>query len=298
MATEYDYGNYSSYSQDPTYRSLNTNFRSLFGSSFGDFDYNAYLSDAAYRKNIDDFAFSTARESDKARQPARFAALQQLREYFERGTQGGTFEQSGGEVDVRGIFEPLKAELGRLTDMQIRLGRGEISQGAERARKTATESLAGTGLGRSGVAAQTFQGIETEASRQTEKLGQEARLREAQGQFQIESQIRQLAYSEELRERGMNEQDIRDAAGFYRQLQGMQYQSMLEQAAQDDSWWDDWAPVFETLAGIGLMFVPGGQVAGAGIAAGGIAQYGQPAGPAGPNPNYQGGPYNPYWTGS
>lgn len=267
---EYDYGSYGSYSQDPTYRSLNANFRSLFGPSFGDFDYQAYLNDAAYRQNIDDFAFSTARESDKSRQPARYAALQQLKEYFERNTQGGTYEQTGGRIDVEGIFNPLKDQLAALTEQQIRLGRGEIAQGAERARKYATESLAGTGLGRSGVAAQTFQGIETEAARQGEKLGQEARLREAQGKLAIDQQIAQLSYSEELRKRGIKEQDIREAAGFYRQLQGLQYQTMLQMAATDDSWWDDWMPVFETIAGIGLSFVPGMQAAGVSMAAGGI----------------------------
>lgn len=266
MANEYDYGSYDSYSQDPEFQRLQAQFSGAFGGSFPTFSYEAWLSDPNYRTRIYEQA---------GRSPARSPVLQEILDYFKKKTEGSTFEQSGGSIDVAGIFNPLKDELSKLTEQQIRLGRADISQGAERARKYATEGLAGTGLGRSGVAAQTFQGIETKAADQQQQLSEGARLRETQGRMAIDQQIAQLSYQEELRKRSINEQDIQGATDFYRQLYALQYKSMLEQAAQDEggSWWDTWGPVFEIAAGVGLSFVPGGQAAGASLIAGGASQY-------------------------
>ena len=252
----YDYGSYSSYSQDPQFKRLQTEFAAAFGPSFPTFSWEAYTSDADYARRINEQI-----GMDASRAPGRQSALDAIRNYFTLNTEPTPFDLGGGKIDVEKLYGPLRDQVGKLAEGQIKSGTETITREAERARRMATEGLAGTGLGRSGVAAGTFQGLESERAGRVSDLTNQVRQRESETQFAISQQIADLKMKEELRQRGADEAFINSALDARRAMDMMSYQTMLDIAKDDasSSWWDQYV--------LPLLQV-GGQVAAAKVGGG------------------------------
>jgi hypothetical protein len=160
------------------------------------------------------------------------------------------------DIDLGGIFDPLRGNINELSAQSLRNQKANIGRAAEGAQDRAAEGLAGTGLGRSGVAAQQFQGI---ATRQQELLAsaegqvEEQRLK---AMFQIGFKEAQAEHELALGDLNYTRQQIADALGFDRLLFQMQFQAEIDMelaAAQNDGGW------FDDLIGIAtaaLPFVP------------------------------------------
>lgn len=191
------------------------------------------------------------------------------------GGLGTTFDRAGGAIDAASIFGPLKQQIDELTQENIRLGRAAVTRGAAQAKEFASESFAGTGLGRSGMAAGTFQRLGQETAGKLEETEMGALARGQAAKLAVDDRVAQLQFSEQLRERGMNEEDIRSATNFYRQMEYARFNMELAMAAQEPSFWEEWGPVFDIVGSIGgavvggLVGGPAGAVAGA-SAGGGI----------------------------
>jgi hypothetical protein len=103
----------------------------------------------------------------------------------------------------------------------------DISQAYRGASERASESLAGTGLGRSGVAANVFQGIETSRAGAVERaLGkiEEARVG---AQADVSMKEAQFDLSQKLAEQGWDAENIQNAIAFMRQMRFEEYQYQL-----------------------------------------------------------------------
>lgn len=236
----FDYTNYASYSQDPEFQRLEAMFSGLFGSNFPQFSYEAFIGDSAYRQRI----FGQIQDPDDlALVPARTQALNALTSFFERKIEGDAFEKAGGPIDVSGVFEGLAGDIRQRRETEIQAGRADVSRSREGALRAAQETIAGTGLGRSGVQAGVARAFATDKARAIDRVGERARVRETQALLEVERRIRELEYSEELRERGVNEQTIRDAIAFDRIVQQMTNEFAFQQALQEKSFWDYFVPI-------------------------------------------------------
>jgi hypothetical protein len=169
-----------------------------------------------------------------------------------------TFDLSGGSIDIDAIFAGLKGEIDALIDQQIQAGRADISLGSARAQDLARESFAGSGLGRSGLAAGTFSGIAQAREGKLEGLTQGLRAKGAAAQLAVSDKAAALEFAEQLRERGENEEDIRSALNFQRQMALRRFQSSLEIAANEPTFWEEWGPIFEIVGNIGAAYVGAG----------------------------------------
>lgn len=250
------------YRSDPVYQRLNSAYRAAFGAgNFGDFDYDAFMSDPKYSGNIYDtiMAEPSGRTSNVG---LKAKALDDLLRYFEQQQNGSGFEP----MDLRGLFDPLREKIGQAGEEAKSRVASDINRSARGSTERATEALAGTGLGRSGVAAQTFTGIQEQ--RQDLMAKAQGQIDQAVMAQELETYRKEaeLEYQEKLMERNWDLKQIEDALQFDRQLMLMAFQADAQYT--EESWWDSWGSVLGTVAGIGLMFVPGGQVAGAGLVAG------------------------------
>lgn len=231
------------YRNDPEFLRLQSQFSAAFGAqNFPEFDYQKFLTDPAYAGNI----YGVLNSGSVEGRPAKAAALNELLAYFKAKTEPSQFEESGGTIDVEAIYAPLRERISELSAQQLQAGRADISRGAARATDVAQEALAGTGLGRSGVAAQSISGIASEAAQRQEAFGERVRGREMAAQLALEKQIRTLQYQEEFTERGANLEEARRAAEQQYYLDSLQFQALIQVAAEGDtSFWEDWGGVFE-----------------------------------------------------
>ena len=250
---------YDIYSQDPEFQRLQTAFTGAFGSSFPTFSYEEFSKNPQYQEWI-----YNQITGDKA--GIKQAALNDILGYFDEST----FNKAGGEIDVQGIFGPLKDELKNLTEMQIQRGVADVSRGQARATELGQESLAGTGLGRSGASAQMFSDIARRGEEKKADIALAAREREAQARLAIDTKISDLQFQEKLQERGMNANDILSATNFRRQMQLLYTQTMMEMAANEPSFWEEWGPVFE-IAGGAAAFAFGQPALGTALVKGGVS---------------------------
>jgi hypothetical protein len=239
----YDYSMYGSYSQDPEFQALQSSFASAFGSSFPTFSYEAYQADPGYREGIKNQIFRDGPGSARG----RTEILAEMVDFFER-KQAETrdiFEETGGAIDVSGIYGDLSDDVRKVAERQLAGGRAELSRTTAGAQDQAREAIAGTGLGRSGVQAGTARQIAERQAGAFERLGEATRARQAEAETAIAQRIADLTYSEELRQRGMSEETIRSAIQFQRLMTQMETEYKYQQALQEKDWWDYLAPVLQ-----------------------------------------------------
>lgn len=223
--------------QQQQYQILNTRYRNLFGSgNFGDFDYQAYLNDPKYSETI----WGTATRGDNS--GAKQQALQELINFFKE-SQNPSFQT----IDPKPYFDPLRGDIDKYAGQSLTNQYAAINQASQGAEGRATEALAGTGLGRSGVAVNTFQGIAERRADSMEAAARGVEDARARAQLAISMKEAEFAISEQLGQRGWNLQNIQDAVSFQRDLWRMQFQSDIQQSEED--WSDTWGPVIGAALG-------------------------------------------------
>jgi len=172
-------------------------------------------------------------------------------------------------IDFASIFGDLKAQVDALTQQQLLLGRSDISQGAARATDVANEAFAGSGLGRSGVAAGTFQNIAQKRESDLQRFSQSARLQGDQAKLAIDETVSRLEADQKIREFESDEEQRRHVRNVKSQMELMTRESLLTIAANDSTFWEEWGPVFDLIGGA-VSLIPGGSaVAGIGTRIGG-----------------------------
>lgn len=222
------------YFQDPEYQRLLNEFRGAFGSSFNTFSWEQFNADPEYSQRI-------YNQIGGENGPAKQMALQNLKDYFQNRTEGGIFEKSGGQIDVASLFSPLKSSVSELAAQARQSGMANISRQAAGAQRRATESLAGTGLGRSGAAAGGFAAIENQRTSAVDRLLERVQGYEMQAKLDIDRKIADLQMSEELRKRGMKADEIAQTLAFNRSLYSMQFGNLLQESADaQKDFWDTW----------------------------------------------------------
>jgi hypothetical protein len=237
-----------------------------------DFSLDRFLSDESYRNSLQARANinllpGTKRETDE--ELSRLLGLSTSEQQAK-----GAFEK----IDLAPIFDPLKGDINQITGQQLQSSKANISRQAAGAQERATEGLAGTGLGRSGVAAQQFG--EVEGRRQDLLAGaeQEIEARRLQALFKVSQAQAQAEYSEELQKRGWTLKQVDDALGFDRQLFAMQFGAELQAELEGDAsslfadLVDIGTGIMQIGAGAASMF--GGNPAGAAGVAGGAVRIG------------------------
>lgn len=230
---------------NPEFQRLNAQFSAVFPGLTG-FNYRAYLTDPSYARKV---------HNAVGGDPGRQRALDEILRTSGRLLEGTEFDKAGGTIDVEALYAPLRERLGQLTEQQLRAGSAEISRGAAGATEQAQEALAGTGLGRSGVAAQSFSNIASEAAQRQEGFRERVRERGAAAQIEVDRQVAQLKYQEAFTKRGANLEDSRRAAEQQYYLDQLQFTTLLDIATQEDSsFWEDWGPVFESVGTIVSLF--------------------------------------------
>lgn len=248
---------------DPKFEEVSTRFQQLTGMDFLD-----YLADSSWDTQYSQPGYlrlpvgpgGDPNEVGKygavveAWRQSNQAGIQRLR--TSRGTS--TFWGAGGPIDVEAIFGPLKGQIDELTRQSTQAGRASITRGAQQAEEFASESLAGTGMGRSGIGAGTFQRIGQGVAEKIEASDAAVRQRGDEAKMKVDEQAATLQFAEGLRERGYNEEDIRSAINFRRQMALAELQSSLEIAANEPTFWEEWSPLFEIVGNIGAAYIGGG----------------------------------------
>ena len=188
----------------------------------GGFDISRYQSDPQYRRFIEQIA---------GQSPISRKALDDVLDFYEQRPGG---YQSFKPTDLGAIFDPLRGEIGKISDQSLQRAKGEISKSTAGAEQRATEALAGTGLGRSGVAQAGFSDIGERRVQAIADVTAAAEERRSQALLNLEFQKAQLQYQEELAKRNFSQEQIRDAMSFDRALFTMQYQTALQESLQPD----------------------------------------------------------------
>jgi len=238
--------------QQQQYQLLNTQYRNLFGSgNFGDFDYNAYLNDPRYSQTI----WGTA--SQGGNQAQKQQALTALTNFFSGVGPGAVGGDKGfTPIDPKPFFDPLRGDIDKYAGQSLMNQNAQINQARTNATNQATEAFAGTGLGRSGVAAQTFQGIAERGASEMEEASRGIEQARTAAQLALSMKEAEFSISEQLSGRQWNQEQIMSAIGFQRSLWGMQFQSDIRESEED--WTDTWGPVIGAALGAAGSFVPTG----------------------------------------
>lgn len=218
-----------------TYQNLNARFRSAFGSNnFGDFDFNAYMTNEAYRNNIN----STAGQFDGgvggAKQMAeRMSVLQEMNQFFQ-GNPGQAFQ----EIDPSEAMDALREQVGGLADQQRTNAQRDVNYAYDGAEDRASEALAGTGLGRSGAAAQGFERIAAQrAAAEAGALGGIEANRLA-AMENIAFQEANFKLDQKLRGQGWDLEMAQATVNLQHQMQMLERQYQLEDEYNPSSWFD------------------------------------------------------------
>lgn len=235
------------------YQRLNAEFRGAFGSNFGDFNWAEYLANP----QATDYQASTVRNSDPqslANQQRRSQALANIKNFFSQ------VQEAPQQIDPTPYFDKARSEIGDLYDQQRIQATGDINRAFRGGENRATEALAGTGFGRSGVAVNEFQNLEGQrtsaeasalSSVETARLATEQKLAFDQMQFSL---------NQELLDQGWEKQMIDDALNFQRQMQLANFQAALQY--EPSSWLETFGSLAEIGANIGLAFAGIGPVLG------------------------------------
>lgn len=223
--------------QQQQYQILNTKYRNLFGSqNFGDFDYQAYLNDPRYSQTI----WGTA--SQGGNQAAKQQALQDIVNFFKE-QQNPAFKP----IDPKPYFDPLRGDIDKYAGQSLTNQYAAINQSSAGAEDRLTEALAGTGLGRSGVAQNALTGIAQHRSEAMEAAARGVEDARARAQLAISMKEAEFSISEQLAGRGWNLSQIQDATNFQRDLWRMQFESDLRESEED--WSSTWGPVIGAAIG-------------------------------------------------
>lgn len=215
------------------YLALNSAFRQAYGAgNFGDFDYYDYLTNPETQRIINETmnAMPTGAED---RRPMKQKALQDLIDFFQRRSGG---PQGFNRIDIGGLIDPLRAESNQLADTALQTGRARISQAFEGGTERATEALAGTGLGRSGVGVETILGSELRRSAAQTAFENDVEMERANRQYQLAVEEMKLKLSEDLAQRGYEQGFIEDAQKFQ---EALLLQSFQNAANYDPGSWLD-----------------------------------------------------------
>jgi hypothetical protein len=232
--------------QQAQYQLLNTRYRNLFGSSnFGDFDYQAYTSDPTYSQRIWSIATQGGNQQQKQQ------ALSEITDFW-KNVQSPNFQT----IDPKPYFDPLRGDIDKLAGQSLQNAQGQISQNYTNAQNQASNALAGTGFGRSGVAVNAFQGLAERGANELSDAAQGIEEARAKAQLAISMKESEFALSEQLAGRSWDLSNIKDAVAFQRQLWGMQFESDLQQSEED--WADTWGPVIGAALGTVSFPIGGG----------------------------------------
>jgi len=221
--------------QQEEYKRLNAEYRALFGAgNFGDFDYNAYLNDPKYAQTVQGTIYQGGNRTQKQ------LALNKLTDFF-KGVGPGQNEERFQPIDLNPIFDKLGGEINKSADQSLLAQQEAIQRRSERSQEQAKYALAGTGLGQSGVAADTFQGIGQEAVQQERQAAQNVEIARSNAQNELNFKRAQMEYAESLRVLEWKEEDIRAALDFDRMLYKMQFgtDEALRLEEQAGGGWED-----------------------------------------------------------
>lgn len=242
-------------------------FRKTYGMERGQagvdqgFDISRYRQDPQYRQFVEKMA---------GQNPVARKSLDDILNFYEQRPGGYQAFQS---TDLSKIFDPLRGEIGKISDESLQRAKGEISKSTAGAEERATEALAGTGLGRSGVAQEGFADIGKQRIQAIENVTAAAEQRRSEAMLNLEFQKAQLQYQEELSKRNFSHEQIQDALGFDRTLFQMQFGAALQESMQPDEpgFFESFlGSVLPTALNIGAGFLVGGP---AGAIAGGVAGF-------------------------
>jgi hypothetical protein len=217
----------------PAYSRMEAQFHLHFGA---DKDFFRYLTDGAYATQVFEGRFRENPNADVAARIHGFVTGE-LR-FFRRELES---LQAFEPIDLDPIFDPLRGEVSNIAAQGLQARKSAIGRESAGAQTRAAEGLAGTGLGRSGVAAQQFSDISTRTQDLLAGAESEVETQRLQAMFQIGLKQAQTEYSEELAERNYTLEQINDALAFDRELFMMQFGAELqaELAADESSWFAD-----------------------------------------------------------
>ena len=254
MATDqYTYGNYQNVLDPGAYaqfQQLNARWNSLFP-SFSNFDYSRYLNDPGYAAEIQHNISSNPR-GDIDNRASKAQAFQEMLDFFgkQSGAAGSVFPKITDE-QITGYFDPLRSQTNELAGQQRQQVSGDINRASAGATQGATEALAGTGLGRSGVAANTFQGIETNKANATAGALDKVETARVQQQLAITAQEQSFKMDQDLRKQGFEVQDIQSMKNFWQQISMMNFESAA--AFEPSSWLDTFGGIVDLAVGSGFV---------------------------------------------
>ena len=224
---------------NPDFLRLERQFFQLFGS---DKDFFQYLSDPNYANSL----VPIGAENSRSLSGAAVQASDTLASFRGEASllaktlaAGSAFEK----IDLDPIFDPLRSDINAQAAQSLTAQKAAIGRESAGAQTRATEGLAGTGLGRSGVAAQQFSNISTRTQDLRAKATDKVEAARLAALVKIGYAQSQAEYKEALLDRNYTLQQINDALAFDRLLFQMQFQAELDTelaAAQNDgSWFDD-----------------------------------------------------------
>lgn len=269
-ARQYTFQNYQnvlSSSDYARFQQLNAQWNALFP-SFQNFDYNAVINNPqvaqAIQRNI-----SERPSGDIDNRAAKQQVFQQMMDFFGKatGATGKIFPKIGDE-EIRALYDPLRGGVNELAGQARRQVAGDINRASAGATERATEGLAGTGLGRSGVAARQFSGIEEQRALQTSGALERVESARMQQQLQIDQAEQNFRIQQELSEQGFDIDSIRAEQAFNYQLMAMNFEAALQY--DPGSWLDNFGDIVDigvglTQIGLAIFGGPPGAAAAAGI---------------------------------
>ncbi len=217
---------------------LNRQFQNAFGGDFGNFDYYQYLTNPEYARRIDYQASVSGKgPQGMINQQQRSQALNNMLNFF---------QQIAGQpekIDPSPIFDRVRGEIDALTGQRRKQVSGDVNRAFAGAETRVAESLAGTGLGRSGAAVSEFSNVATQRAMaeagalervESERLATEQHLAFQEMQFDL---------NQELIEQGYEQKMLDDALNFNRQLQLMSFEAALQY--EPSSWLETFGTVID-----------------------------------------------------
>jgi hypothetical protein len=274
------------YLEDQDYLALEDRFRQAFGDNFQEFSYDAYLNDADYRNRIihsieesggarggkwydpkkaSVLGYIHEKTKDTPEHGAKHRALQDILEYHKKAAAKPKPDDNLiSPEEIEAVYGPLRAELARLIEQQVQYGRAEINRGTSRIQDKVREGLAGSGVGTSGVAAHAYSDAAGYREGKIEDFTNRTRMAGAQADFGLQSSQADKEYQQLLIDQDWTREDAVAATNYRRQLRYMREGAMLQAAANEPSFLEEWAPLFQ-MAGTaaGLYFGgPAGAAAG------------------------------------
>lgn len=220
--------------QQAQYNILNSKYRSAFGSNFSDFDYNQFQNDPKYSQYVWGRANELGQRGDQA--------VQDLLNFFKEASN-----PSFKTIDPKPYFDPLRGQIDQLAATGTQNAQALINRSSQDAEGRLTEALAGTGLGRSGVAQTAFSDIQERRVGEMEDAASRIEERRQGQQLELLMKEQEFQISEQLSQRGWTLDQIQSALQFQRGLWSSQYESELRESEED--WTDTWGPVIGAALG-------------------------------------------------